>query len=267
MSGEDHVTRVHRALSAPRRAEILRLLQQADGPMAVQDVVDATGLHPNTVRNHLERLGKAGLVSQFTEDRTTPGRVSQFTEDRTTPGRPRTLYRATDPTPDEGRGDAGGYRALAVLLADGLAETDDPGGAAMAAGERWIEAVADRDWPARPATTDVATATLVELLDDLGFEPQTDLDHDAILLRQCPFAEVARDHRTVVCGIHLGMVHRTLDRLDSPLRATELEPFVHDDPLLCRIHLTTDLPEAQAERTPLPVLVTKTTPATRRRNA
>jgi predicted ArsR family transcriptional regulator len=146
------------------------------------------------------------------------------------------------------------YRVLASVLARGLAATADPAAAALAAGEGWVEALADHEWPARPASTEVAAAELERILDRLGFEPEMDLDHGAVLLHRCPFADVARANPAVVCGVHLGMVRRTLDRLDSPLRATGLEPFVGDDPVTCRLSLTTVEPGPGAPAIPLPVL-------------
>ena len=70
------------AISNYSRVEILHLVQ--DRPdRTVAELVSATSLHPNTVREHLQRLIDDGYVVSATEHRTTRGR-------------PRVLYSATD---------------------------------------------------------------------------------------------------------------------------------------------------------------------------
>ncbi len=243
MPTDESMLRTRQVLASPRRVELLEHLRSTDRPMTVMQAAEALGLHPNTARIHLDQLVEVGLVEATQEKRTDPGR-------------PRTLYRATDRTAHDERsdGDAADYRALATVLAAGLAATDDPAGAALAAGEGWVEAMAEHDWPARPTTTEIAAAELESLLDELGFDPELDLEHRTMLLRRCPFAGIARENAAVVCGVHLGMVRRALDRLDSPLRATRLEPFVEDDPLLCRITFTTVDPGTPSSAYPLPLL-------------
>ena len=89
-----------------------------------------------------------------------------------------------------------------------------------------------------PAPVEAVQAA-VQILDDLGFEPEPDpaADPDRILLHRCPFAEVARENRSVICGIHLGMLKATFERLDTSLEVTGLDSFVTDDPLLCIVRL------------------------------
>lgn len=253
MTTDELMLRTRQVLASPRRVELLKYLRRVDGPVTVLEASEALGLHPNTARLHLDQLVEVGLVEQVSERRSEPGR-------------PRTLYSATQGRPvdeaiDRGEDD---YRALATVLAQGLAATGDPAGAALAAGEGWIEALADHDWPARPATVEVAAAELESLLAQLGFEPEMDLANDTVMLRHCPFAEVARTNPSVVCGVHLGMVRRTLERLDSPLRATRLEPFVTDDPLTCRITLARVDPSLPPSAIPLPVLGVKSRSSSKR---
>ncbi len=68
------------AISSYSRVEILALIQ-ARPERTIAELTDATGLHANTVREHLQRLIEAGHVIQSTEHRITRGR-------------PRTLYSA-----------------------------------------------------------------------------------------------------------------------------------------------------------------------------
>jgi predicted ArsR family transcriptional regulator len=55
-------------------------------------------------------------------------------------------------------------------------------------------------------------------------------------MRPCPFGELAADHRSVVCPVHLGLMRGALDALGAPVEAASLEPFVRPD--LCVAHLT-----------------------------
>ena len=64
-----------------------------------------------------------------------------------------------------------------------------------------------------------------------------DLPHGLIRLHRCPFAEVAKSNRTVVCGVHLGMLRASLRRLGAASEHVELESFVTEEPLLCLVHL------------------------------
>ena len=69
------------AISSYSRVEILHLVQ--DQPRrTVTELVAATGLHPNTVREHLQRLIDDGYVVNETERRTTRGRQSTVLAER-----------------------------------------------------------------------------------------------------------------------------------------------------------------------------------------
>ena len=60
-------------------------------------------------------------------------------------------------------------------------------------------------------------------------------DRREIRLHQCPFLEVAQEHREVVCAVHLGLMRGMLDELDAPLEATRLDPFVEPDLCITRL--------------------------------
>jgi predicted ArsR family transcriptional regulator len=99
-----------RALASASRLAILQLLRERAEPVDVQEVADATGLHPNTAREHLDRLVAARFVER------TPERLG-------TPGRPRWRY-ALVRRPAAAAADE---RFRAAYLAEGPTwETDDP---------------------------------------------------------------------------------------------------------------------------------------------
>lgn len=217
-------TDLHRALSSPVRNRILSVLRTAGGPMDVNRIAGLVDLHVNSVRSHLSVLEDAGLVSASPEAR-----------DR--PGRPRLVYTAIDQTPEDGEG--GGYGFLASILASYLAATaEDPARAGEEAGTAWGHYLVDGPAPFQSVSPEDAIVRIVQLLDEFGFEPELDVDEPAtprILLRRCPFLDVAREHQEVVCSIHLGLMRGALDELGVQVQARDLLPFV--EPGLCVSHL------------------------------
>ncbi len=221
----------YRALAGQSRQALLAALRQSGRPLDASEAAAAVGLHRNTARVHLDVLCSVGLLRRRVENRSVRGR-------------PRVLYEpaaAVPATPDgagAGMGQAG-YRDLAWLLARQLAEMADVPDEAIRAGRRWAAALDERPLPGHPLSVGEGTAAVTSLLDRLGFYPEPDPDTNRILLHRCPFAEVARENRAVICGIHLGMLTATVERLNSPLDVEGLDPFVTDEPSLCVVRLAT----------------------------
>ncbi len=234
-----------RALAGESRQALLAALQRVGGPLDAGEAGASVGLHPNTARVHLEVLCSVGLVERRTEDRSRRGR-------------PRVLYEMVPAAPgplDRRRArDADvGYRELARLLAKQFSELPDVAGEAMRAGRRWAALPSDVALPTRRLSATETIGVATDLLESLGFEPQpvTELQPETqpargpgpgtaagrIVLHHCPFEELVHESRSVVCGIHLGMLKATVERLDSPVDVVELEPFVTDEPTVCTVHL------------------------------
>ena len=210
---------------------------RADGPLDVQAIVTKVALHPNTVRSHLDKLIEAGLV------------VSSVSA-RATPGRPRLSFGATPgpaPAPEDS------YWMLASILAAAIgASAPEPGAAAADIGERWGQDAVQVGGHVGEGLDDAGVLDrLVGLLDDMGFAPLVGAadeagegggagpaasDSTVIELHRCPFVEVAREHRDVVCGVHLGLLRGALGGLHAPPTSVRLEPFVRPD--LCVTTLT-----------------------------
>lgn len=213
---------MHRALGDESRTHLMRILRGTTDPLDAHELARQLGLHPTTVRAHLDVLVDAGLVVSHTEDRTTPGR-------------PRRLYRAA--TDGVVATDANGYRLLAEMLASHLTGTSaDVAQHAITTGRAWGTYLVERPAPYATMPAEAARAEVLRLLDHLGFEPRFDEDGSRILLRRCPFLDVARRHPDVVCSLHLGLIQGALETLGAPLEARDLEPFV--GPSLCVAHVT-----------------------------
>jgi predicted ArsR family transcriptional regulator len=229
--------RVHRALSSSVRTRLLRLLLAHEVHGEVRALAEALDLHVNTVRAHLAVLEGAGLVASGPEER---GR----------PGRPRLVYRPTELAAEVLEPGAvarvaaeRGYRFLARVLAGHLAASSaDPEGEATSAGVTWGRYLVDRPAPFEPHDATAAVERVVTLLAEFGFEPELAVGDHAdgpdgpdpraapqVLLRRCPFSHVARDHPTVVCSIHLGLMRGALQELGGELDVRELRPFVAPD--------------------------------------
>lgn len=215
--------RLHRALGDRSRARILAELQEAGGPLDAHELAERIGLHANTVRSHLRVLAEAELVSARTEPRARPGR-------------PRVVYEALTDT--RAPSAAEGYRLLAQILASSLAaDEEDAGTRAEEAGRAWGRFLSERPAPLARTTAADAVSNVVGLLDELGFQPrlQPDAQGHKVLMRHCPFRDVAAAYEGVVCQVHLGLVRGALDEAGVSVGADWLEP--HVEPHLCVVHL------------------------------
>ena len=217
---EERARRRHRALADPSRARILAELGSGE-TLDTRALAARVGLHANTVRVHLRILADAGLVEQGPQAR--KGR-----------GRPRLAYRAVgEAVDDRGRR----YRLLAEILTTLVAQY---GGEAHERleeiGEAWGRHLVDSPPPSVELSDAEAVDRLLGLLVEIGFRPELEAGRRRrILMRSCPFLELARRHEKVVCPIHLGLIRGALGELGATTRATRLEPFVRDD--LCIAHL------------------------------
>lgn len=209
-----------RTVPGARRTALLAHLREHGGPMSVAEIAAEVGLHPNTVRAHLDRLEQEG-------------KVERATERRGSRGRPRELYSITGaPEPDES------YARLAAVLAAQL-ESIGEASHAIEAGRRWARweqradntpadvsapaASAPPPAPEAPSSPSTASNEVLTVLRRTGFAPELTAD-GSILLRHCPFGAIAPQHTDVVCGAHLGLIQGTLDRVSPGTRA-ELIPF------------------------------------------
>jgi predicted ArsR family transcriptional regulator len=220
-AGTDRALRLHRALADPSRARILVELTER-GPLDARELAEHVGLHVNTVRVHLNALAEAGLVSS--ETRPPQGR-----------GRPRVAYRATAAGDEEaGRR----YRLLAEILTALVARLGpDAAEQLEEIGEAWGRYLVDTPPPFAGLSDEEVVRRLISLLDEIGFHPRLEQGAHGrrILMRPCPFLELARAHQDVICPIHLGLIRGALAELGARTRATELEPFAQPD--LCVVRL------------------------------
>ena len=211
-------------MADPSRRHLLRMLDDADDALTLDDLAQRVGLHVNTVRGHLDILEDAGLV-----ERTTVRRAS--------PGRPRVAFRAV--SPDRREPSAASYRLLADALAASIEATSDaPARAAHDAGREWGRAIVAQAKHAGDLGPDQAMAVVLGSLADLGFGPESRAIESGVEIRlhDCPFRSLARERTDVVCSVHAGLLTGILDAMDSDLVVEDLQPFV--EPSLCVARIT-----------------------------
>ncbi|WP_311878000.1 helix-turn-helix transcriptional regulator [Microbacterium forte] len=154
----------------------------------IGELCEATGLHPNTVREHLQRLIEGGYVIQASEHRTTRGR-------------PRTLYSAVTGAADASSPIARNKAKAAALRGDLLRRVLPASASALG----------------RDATYQLDA--LIEHLEESGFEPVVDDEQLTVDLSPCPHAAGRAEDRPMLCSVHLGLMQGVLTEAGGPLAA------------------------------------------------
>jgi predicted ArsR family transcriptional regulator len=199
------------------RELVAAALRDAPDGLDVQELAARLELHPNTVRWHLGALADRGVVSSAP----VPHRGR---------GRPRIVYRA-EPEPDGGTRDE--YRLLATVLSGTLAAADDGAGAAERAGREWGRFLAPRRLPLVRTSDEDARRGVTALLEEQGFRPEACAE--GVLMRRCPFHDLAESQPEIVCAVHKGLIDGALEELGSDLHVSRLDVFVEPDVCVARL--------------------------------
>jgi len=192
-------------------------------PLATAEIAETLGLHPNTVRPHLERMRDLGLL-EVTSVAT--GSV----------GRPQHRYALAADAPSLGLEPPAFPTLARVLLqaaaAGGLSPED-----LIAAGREQGAADHRRVSAARHDGTDDDVVDDLELeLAALGFDPARADDDEAVTIAftHCPFRQLAEDHPDLVCSLHRGMVEGFV-ACGGGARVERFHPLVDRTP--CQVDL------------------------------
>jgi predicted ArsR family transcriptional regulator len=188
---------VFKALGDNTRYAIYLELARSPVPLSTAEIAAELGLHPNTVRPHLERMRDVGLLSIEVDNRGTVGR-------------PQHRYSLAADAPSLGLEPAA-YPLLAALLANVAAlfgpDADAVADIARDHGRRRGEA-------RRTKAASCAEAVQAELA-ELGFDPESAEDGHVttIAFTRCPFRPLAEAFPELVCHLHRGMVEGMVDVL------------------------------------------------------
>jgi predicted ArsR family transcriptional regulator len=203
------------SLGDPLRRALYRLACERDGGVGRDEAAAAVGVSRALAAYHLDKLAEAGLLETRFERRT----------GRRGPGAGRTakLYlRAA--TPIEVALPARDYRRMAGLLAEAVEA--DPSGAARAGLARAARSAGAE--AARRAGTDTAgqrpgpDEQARRLLADQGYEPYREAG--VVRLRNCPFEQLTRAHRELVCQANLAFVEGLVEHLRGGGLRARLDP-------------------------------------------
>jgi predicted ArsR family transcriptional regulator len=177
-----------KALGDNTRYAIYLELARAAAPLATAQIADTLGLHPNTVRPHLDRLRDVGLLDVITD---TQGAV----------GRPQHRYSLAADAPALGF-EPPAFPVLARMLLRLAATASVPAAEAVEAGREQGSAAA----ATRAAGT--CAEALTQELSALGFDPASVVDDEGatIAFTRCPFRELAEANPELVCSLHQGLV-------------------------------------------------------------
>jgi predicted ArsR family transcriptional regulator len=180
-----------------RYAIYLELARSAR-PLSTSDIAETLGLHPNTVRPHLDRMRDVGLVEARPDSR---GAV----------GRPQILYSMAPDAPSLGL-EPPVFGMLARMLLGLAADAGVEGEPAAEAGRLQGRQLAHRQMGGEPHRTE-GVAAAVALLDELGFDPAVVVDDDGatVAFGHCPFADLARANPDLVCSLHRGVLEGFVD--------------------------------------------------------
>lgn len=198
------------ALAEPvRRALYLYVAEQAE-PVSRDEASEGVGVPRHTAKFHLDRLVDEGLLD--TEFKRRSGRSGPGA------GRPAKLYRRSDrqvsvDLPERHYDLAG--QLLASAIEDSVRESTP------VLDELHRSAAAFGSTVGHSEGTD-GVASTVRALRDQGYEPRA--AQDTIILGNCPFDSLAREHTGLVCRMNLALVSAIADTLGEGAVDARLDP-------------------------------------------
>jgi len=208
------------SLDDPVRRRLYEVVRERTEPVGRDEAAAAAGVGRALAVYHLDKLVEAGLLTASYQR--PPGRGGPGA------GRPAKLYTRSDREfavtvpPRE-------YELAARLLIQAV-ESDSSGrsrtallDAARRLGAELGSRFADGD------------AGLEEALAEHGYEPRRGHD-DVIRLRNCPFHQLAEQHRDVTCGMNLGLIQGIV----AGLGADGLRPVLDPRPGQCCVAIGAD---------------------------
>jgi predicted ArsR family transcriptional regulator len=207
------------ALTDPIRRDLYFYVSAQPAPVSRDQASEALGIARHTAKFHLDKLAEEGLVdTEFKRlsERRGPGA-----------GRPTKLYRRSSRqlsvTLPERR-----YDLAAQLLASAIEDAPTDGttvtDALNAAAADWGSTVGDQARAAAgpQANRERLLACTCQALTDYGYAPHR--AGNTILLSNCPFDALAREHTQLVCAMNLAIMDAVIDRVGKTGLAARLDP-------------------------------------------
>lgn len=223
------------ALGDPRRRALYDFIAGTGDWVSRDQAADAVGLERGTVAHHLERLAADGLLDidfQRLSGRQGPGA-----------GRPAKLYRRASrdfevslPPRD--------YELAGKMLVEAADRSRREGTdivtaldqVASAEGRRLTEEIRTRmDAGGARRSAAGRRRAVLDALQEQGFEPHPRED-GTVILRNCPFHQLAQDHTDLICGMNLCLLTAAVEGVGKTGLGARLEP---EEGLCCvKLHRT-----------------------------
>jgi predicted ArsR family transcriptional regulator len=221
MTGDDLAARVAgvAALADPVRRGLYLYVSAQAAPVSRDQASDALGIARHTAKFHLDKLAEEGLLDisfKQLSERRGPGA-----------GRPTKLYtrsgRQLSVILPERRYDLAG-KLLATAIEDAAAQGTTPAEALRAAGAGWGRRVAEQALASAgpQPSPDQLLACTCQALAENGYEPHH--TGGSVVLRNCPFDALAREHTELVCGMNLAIMTAVTEQLHDAALTARLEP-------------------------------------------
>jgi predicted ArsR family transcriptional regulator len=177
-----------KALGDNTRYAIYLELARAAAPLATADVAESLGLHPNTVRPHLERMREVGLLVVESDPRGGPGR-------------PQHRYSLAPDSPGLGL-EPPSFPIIARMLLRLAGATGAGAEEALDAGREQGRA------DAAPLAGHRCLAAVEARMAELGFDPAVATEEDVatVAFAHCPFRDLAEQRPDLICNLHRGLV-------------------------------------------------------------
>jgi predicted ArsR family transcriptional regulator len=196
------------SLDDPVRRRLYEVVAERTEPVGRDEAAAAAGVGRALAAYHLDKLVEAGLLTAFYQR--PPGRSGPGA------GRPAKLYSRSDREfavtvpPRE-------YELAARLLVQAV--ESDPSGQSRAT----LRDAARRLGAELSCRLPRGNASLEAALARHGYEPRRG-DDGVIRLRNCPFHQLAKHHKDVVCGMSLGLIEGIVAGLGAECARPVLDP-------------------------------------------
>ena len=197
-------------LADPIRRALYEYVTAQPAPVGREEAAAAVEIPGHKANFHLDRLVDEGLLE--VEYRRLTGKTGPGA------GRPAKLYRRSDREWSVSL-PARRYDLVGHILAAGVERAQRN---QVAVGDALHAAALDEGVAVGAAgRSDDGTATLSDVLTRQGYEPRT--EDDVLVLANCPFDSLAREHTALVCGLNQSFVQGVAAGLGDDVEAC-LEP-------------------------------------------
>ncbi|WP_318508422.1 helix-turn-helix transcriptional regulator [Bacillus sp. T3] len=219
----EQTLKITNVLSDPTRYYIYQYITKRHQEVTVQEIADSFNIHPNVARLHLSKLEDVNMLISETK-KTGKG------------GRPSRLYRLSDdviqlnfPFRD--------YQLLANIAMQTMFSLGEEGKKALyLTGKRFGAELIEQEIASQHQISDELTfeqkLNIIKSAATMaGFYPdfEANEDHSKIYFEifNCPFKEVAIDHKETVCNMHYQFLKGMFESLFTSIELVEKENLIN----------------------------------------